>query len=181
MKDFFKEINGTAILLVIGPVFMAACLIFLFFSTTKQEDVQTPPIPAATERSEKYTHTEENSGYDNSDERVEYIDPAEMELQDIETDFYSNDEIVQAYKDSHEFGFDQIEHLMEDMNESSLMTECGYSDVWNVLAIRFRNSGICYAFYEVPHSVYFELVTADSAGAYFQKNIRDKYEYDIID
>lgn len=46
----------------------------------------------------------------------------------------------------------------------------------NTLEVEFRSGGI-YQYFNVPQSVYFELMSAPSHGRYFHSNIRDCYDY----
>jgi hypothetical protein len=63
-----------------------------------------------------------------------------------------------------------------DRVESSVIEEVTYGYDMPVLTIRFRN-GLVYRYYDVPESVYQELLAAESKGRYFNANIRDAYEY----
>jgi hypothetical protein len=38
-------------------------------------------------------------------------------------------------------------------------------------------SGAVYQYFEVPESVFLELMSADSLGKYYNKNIRNNYRY----
>ena len=60
--------------------------------------------------------------------------------------------------------------------ESSNLLEVGYDEVAEVLYITFK-SGITYTYEDVPYYVYEELLSAESLGSYFHKNIRTKYVY----
>jgi hypothetical protein len=59
---------------------------------------------------------------------------------------------------------------------SSVIEEVSYGYDMPVLTIWFRN-GLVYRYFDVPESVYEELLTAESKGRYFNANIRDAYEY----
>ena len=63
--------------------------------------------------------------------------------------------------------------------ESSNILEVGYDELGEVLYITFK-SGITYTYEDVPYYVYEELLSAESKGQYFHKNIRGVYEYHKI-
>ena len=60
--------------------------------------------------------------------------------------------------------------------KSSAITSIGYDEKTRILEIEFKN-GTVYRYKEVPRHIYDELRKADSAGAYVNANIRDKYDY----
>lgn len=49
----------------------------------------------------------------------------------------------------------------------------------SVLRVVFK-SGEAYDYYRVPKHIYNALVKADSAGMYFHKNIKNKYNYEKV-
>jgi hypothetical protein len=59
--------------------------------------------------------------------------------------------------------------------ESSLIHSVGYDPASSVLEIRFLESQRIYEFFNVPFSVYDELMAAESKGQYFNEMIRDFY------
>jgi uncharacterized protein YqiB (DUF1249 family) len=61
--------------------------------------------------------------------------------------------------------------------ESSVIESAGYS---MVLEIEFENGRI-YQYYDVPVSVYLELMAAESKGKYFNAHIRNEYKYQEIE
>ncbi len=61
--------------------------------------------------------------------------------------------------------------------ESSVIESAGYS---MVLEIEFE-SGRVYQYYDVPVSVYMELMSAESKGKYFNAHIRNEYVYREIE
>lgn len=58
---------------------------------------------------------------------------------------------------------------------SSDIASIGYDAEAQTLEIEFHSGGI-YQYFEVPESVYDELMNASSHGIYFHENIKDKYE-----
>jgi len=59
---------------------------------------------------------------------------------------------------------------------SSVIARVAYDETSHTLMIEFR-SGTFYDYFNVPKSVYHELIGASSAGTYFAENIRDVYRY----
>jgi hypothetical protein len=59
--------------------------------------------------------------------------------------------------------------------ESSLLASIGYS-LHATLDLEFR-SGARYRYFAVPHAVVAELLAAESKGAYFNRNIRSRFDY----
>jgi KTSC domain len=59
--------------------------------------------------------------------------------------------------------------------ESSVIRSVGYDVAASVLEIEFVASRSVYAYYDVPLSVYEELLSADSMGVYFNDFIKDLY------
>jgi hypothetical protein len=60
--------------------------------------------------------------------------------------------------------------------ESSLIRAVGYDLASSVLEVEFAG-GRVYEYFDVPLSVYSELMNASSKGAYFNDHIRDMYPY----
>jgi hypothetical protein len=59
--------------------------------------------------------------------------------------------------------------------ESSSLKSVGYDELTQTLTVEFH-TGKKYSYGEVPVEVYNDLLEAKSAGSYFAKNIRGKYE-----
>lgn len=57
---------------------------------------------------------------------------------------------------------------------SSVIASVGYDGDTAVLEVEFR-SGDLYRYFAVPPSVHQALIAADSPGAYFNRNISDRY------
>jgi hypothetical protein len=64
--------------------------------------------------------------------------------------------------------------------ESSLIRSVGYDPAGSVLEVELVESNRVYAYYDVPFSVYTELIDAESLGSYFNEYIRDMYSYEEI-
>lgn len=64
-----------------------------------------------------------------------------------------------------------IEHV-----SSTAIDAIAYDEQRLLLRIRFK-SGRTYSYENVPVDVYEELLSAESQGAYFNRNIRDAFEY----
>lgn len=65
--------------------------------------------------------------------------------------------------------------------DSDAISELGYDADEQVLVARWRNTGIRYAYYDVPEEVYNALMAADSLGSYFYYNVRMSYVYERLD
>ena len=63
---------------------------------------------------------------------------------------------------------------------STMIRSVGFDAGSSVLEVEFVASGDVYAYYDVPLSVYDELLTADSLGAYFNEYIKDLYAFQQV-
>ena len=60
------------------------------------------------------------------------------------------------------------------LNSSAIL--CVDYDAWSqVLSIQFTSGVIFYSFYGVPVEVYYSLISASSAGKYYNHYIRGRY------
>ena len=64
--------------------------------------------------------------------------------------------------------------------DSSLIRSVGYDLPSSVLEVEFV-SGHVYEYFDVPLSVYSELMAAESLGAYFNDHVKDMYGYRQLD
>jgi hypothetical protein len=64
--------------------------------------------------------------------------------------------------------------------ESSVLASVLYLHHMRLLEIEFH-SGLLYQYFDVPQQSYTELLTAESKGAYFNANIRNRFSYRQID
>jgi hypothetical protein len=60
---------------------------------------------------------------------------------------------------------------------SSLIRSVGYDPAGSILEVELVEPNRVYTFYDVPYSVYDELLEAPSKGQYFNEFIRDLYAY----
>lgn len=60
--------------------------------------------------------------------------------------------------------------------ESTVIHALGHT---RVLELEFE-SGRVYQYFDVPESIYTEMLNSDSKGRYFNQNIRDKFPYQEI-
>lgn len=58
--------------------------------------------------------------------------------------------------------------------QSSNVAEIGYDAATMTLEVAFKNGGI-YQYFDVPDTLFQELMRAPSAGKYLHANIRDRY------
>jgi hypothetical protein len=64
---------------------------------------------------------------------------------------------------------------MERQNvESSLAISVGYDPTTSTLEIEFKSGGAVWQYYDVPESVYYEMIN-NSIGKYFHANIKGNY------
>jgi hypothetical protein len=61
--------------------------------------------------------------------------------------------------------------------ESSAILRVNYNETVRRLYVTFRESGKTYAYHGVPRDTYEELLLADSAGAYFNAFVKDRYPF----
>lgn len=61
------------------------------------------------------------------------------------------------------------------IEDSSNIAEVDYNDSNHSLRVKFHSGGE-YIYDAVPKRIYESLITAESKGSYFYKNIRNKYQ-----
>jgi len=69
--------------------------------------------------------------------------------------------------------------VMSAVKSSSAVRSVGYSDKSGCLFVEFHNGNI-YKYDGVPRAEFDSLMTAESAGSYFHKNIRTSFVYEKI-
>ncbi len=62
---------------------------------------------------------------------------------------------------------------------SSVLASIGYELSTRTLEAEFK-TGKIYWYFGVPESVYLELLHAESHGTYFNKHIRDVYDFKLV-
>jgi hypothetical protein len=65
--------------------------------------------------------------------------------------------------------------------DSSMIRSVGYDFPNSRLVVELHPSGRVYLYYDVPLSVYSELMAAESKGSYFNEAIRDLYPYEELE
>jgi hypothetical protein len=65
--------------------------------------------------------------------------------------------------------------------DSSLIRSVGYDLPNSILEIELVEPNRVYEYFDVPFSVYTELMEAESKGSYFNENIRDDYAYQQVE
>ncbi|AKU43609.1 hypothetical protein CPT_Seuss83 [Caulobacter phage Seuss] len=63
--------------------------------------------------------------------------------------------------------------------ESSNIVSIGYTENNETLEVEFKNGGV-YQYFEVPKSVYFELMEAESKGQYLNRSIKPAYRFEKV-
>lgn len=61
--------------------------------------------------------------------------------------------------------------------ESSMIEAVAYEPSTQTLRVRFKTDGSTYEYDDVPVEEFEKLLSADSKGSYFYRNIRTGYEY----
>lgn len=86
-----------------------------------------------------------------------------------------------AWDDWSEQYYRPGEIIWHDDLDSSAISEVGYDFEKEVLYVVFKKNDALYAYYDVPWDVWEDFLYDDSMGAYLNKNIKGKYEYERID
>ncbi len=64
--------------------------------------------------------------------------------------------------------------------DSRLIRSVGYDQASSILEVELLESGRIYRYFDVPYSVFDDLMTAESKGAYFNEHVRDMYAYEEL-
>jgi hypothetical protein len=65
--------------------------------------------------------------------------------------------------------------------DSTLIRSVGYDFPNSILEVELTPGGRIYRYFDVPLSVYSELMAAGSKGAYFNESIRDLYPFEEVE
>ncbi len=63
--------------------------------------------------------------------------------------------------------------------DSSLIRSVGYDIASSVMEVEF-DAGSVYEYFDVPLSIYSELMSAGSKGSYFNEYVKDLYPYEQV-
>jgi len=63
--------------------------------------------------------------------------------------------------------------------DSTTLRTVGYDAERQLLQIEFQNRSI-YQYFEVPATVYEELLQASSKGAYFNRSVRPRFDFALV-
>ena len=63
--------------------------------------------------------------------------------------------------------------------DSTTLRTVGYDAERQILQIEFQNRSI-YQYFEVPATIYQELMHAPSKGAYFNRSIRPRFDFALV-
>ena len=88
------------------------------------------------------------------------------------SDILADEALIDAYKQSHGYLSDLLFH---DTDDTSLLCQIGYSYVWNVLGIRYREDDSMVLFEDVPVQAWNAFAQAEDKDAFFRKNISPYY------
>jgi KTSC domain len=62
---------------------------------------------------------------------------------------------------------------------STMLASAAYSPEQSLLELEFRD-GTLYRFFDVPAACFHELMASDSKGAYFNRNIRNNFHFQVL-
>jgi hypothetical protein len=79
----------------------------------------------------------------------------------------------------HEFDVDDVD--MQSTPGSSCFSEIGYDSDYNILVVQFRSNGSVYMYSDFPIDEWDKFTSASSLGKWYNKHIKNKYEYERID
>jgi hypothetical protein len=65
--------------------------------------------------------------------------------------------------------------------ESSLIRSVGYDLASSILEVEFAGENRVYQYFDVPLSIYSELMAAESKGNYFNDHVKDMYPYEEVE
>lgn len=65
--------------------------------------------------------------------------------------------------------------MNRDPVDSIVIRSVGYDPAASVLEVEFLDSGEVYEYFDVPYSVYLELMEEESKGRYFNDFVKDLY------
>ena len=76
----------------------------------------------------------------------------------------------------------QVEDFLqwEDTEGSSCFSAVGYSPIFQTLAVKFRETGSVYYYYDFPPEAAEEFFAADSLGRYYNSTIKGSYDCERI-
>ncbi len=76
--------------------------------------------------------------------------------------------------------FDVGDVDMETTPKSTCFEEVGYDPDFEILVVRFRDSGAVYTYSDFPESAWEDFMAADSLGSFYNAHIKGAYEYEKI-
>ena len=76
--------------------------------------------------------------------------------------------------------FDADAVAMQSTPDSTCFSEVGYDAEWEVLVVRFRDSGSVYTYSCFPVSEWDEFIAADSLGSWYNTYIKGQYDCERI-
>ena len=77
--------------------------------------------------------------------------------------------------------FDADSVDMEPTPDSTCFEAVGYDSAFEVLVVRFRDSGSRYTYLDFPESEWSDFMAADSLGSFYNAHIKGEYECTKID
>lgn len=77
--------------------------------------------------------------------------------------------------------FDADDVDMEPTPDSTCFEAVGYDREFEVLVVRFRDSGSRYSYLDFPENEWEDFIAADSLGSFYNANIKGEYECEKIE
>jgi len=77
--------------------------------------------------------------------------------------------------------FDITNIIMRSTPGSSCFSEIGYDPDFEILVVKFRDSGSVYTYSDFPQSEWDKFTAASSLGSWYNKHIKGKYDYEKLD
>lgn len=133
----------------------------VLFSVRKFREDRPEPTPAPTKS------VAEIQVYDPQEERAERL--RNTSWKDVEEEDYED------WREYHEFEIEMMFDGWENM-ESSAIESVSYVAPFEALGLVFvNNDDAVYVYFGVPRGTYREMLDADSAGGFYQENIKGQY------
>jgi hypothetical protein len=76
--------------------------------------------------------------------------------------------------------FDVDNVSMQSTPKSSCFSEIGYDSDWEILVVRFRDSGAVYTYSDFPEDEWNKFIAASSLGRWYNAHIKGRYEDEKI-
>ena len=163
--------------------------------------MEEPSADLATEATTESTRKHEWIDTDGDGEE-EYVPVYELWELDLDT-IFADPELTDMFFDQSDFSvwdydaetilrYPQLQdycidnYYFSDVVErietpySTCFSYIGYSPIWEILTVTFRDSGAEYYYYDVPQSVGEDFIQSGSPGVDYNDYIKGQYECDLV-